>query len=137
MVGTIPKGLPDVVLPGIDGHVALTLMPSAAIIALLGFMEAISIAKAMAAKTGQRIDPNQELIGQGLANLVGARDIILSSRNVYGGTYQLLHDWYGKRSNLDTVIAWFDGFDGALGQAQGETAQDGDGLDPPPGVLLP
>jgi SulP family sulfate permease len=35
-------------------------------------MEAISIAKAMAAKTGQRIDPNQELIGQGLANMVGA-----------------------------------------------------------------
>jgi MFS superfamily sulfate permease-like transporter len=35
-------------------------------------MEAISIAKAMAAKTGQRLDPNQELIGQGLANLLGA-----------------------------------------------------------------
>jgi O-acetylhomoserine/O-acetylserine sulfhydrylase-like pyridoxal-dependent enzyme len=52
-----------------------------------------------------------------LANLVGARDIILSSRNVYGGTYQLLHDWYGKRSNLDTVIAWFDGFDGASFEA--------------------
>jgi MFS superfamily sulfate permease-like transporter len=72
VVGTIPTGLPDFVLPGLDGHSALTLMPTAAIIALLGFMEAISIAKAMAAKTGQRIDPNQELIGQGLANLVGA-----------------------------------------------------------------
>ena len=35
-------------------------------------MEAISIAKAMAAKTGQRLDPNQELIGQGLANMIGA-----------------------------------------------------------------
>ncbi|MEZ4549772.1 MAG: SulP family inorganic anion transporter [Desulfobacterales bacterium] len=35
-------------------------------------MEAISIAKAMAAKTGQRLDPNQELIGQGLANMLGA-----------------------------------------------------------------
>lgn len=46
-----------------------------------------------------------------LANLVGSRDIILASRNVYGGTYQLLNDWYGKRSNLDTVIAWFDSFD--------------------------
>ncbi len=41
------------------------------IISLLGFMEAISIAKAMAAKTGQRLDPNQELIGQGLANIIG------------------------------------------------------------------
>ena len=35
-------------------------------------MEAISIAKAMAGKTGQRLDPNQELIGQGLANIFGA-----------------------------------------------------------------
>jgi SulP family sulfate permease len=41
------------------------------IISLLGFVEAISIAKAMAARTQQRLDPNQELIGQGLSNLVG------------------------------------------------------------------
>ena len=44
-----------------------------------------------------------------LAHLVGHRDIILASRNVYGGTYQLLHDWYGKRANLDVAIEWFDG----------------------------
>ena len=43
------------------------LLTATIIISLLGFMEAISIAKAMAAKTGQRLDPNQELIGQGLA----------------------------------------------------------------------
>ena len=72
MVGDIPKGLPDFSFPEIDGHSAMTLMPSAVIIALLGFMEAISIAKAMAAKTGQRIDPNQELMGQGLANMIGS-----------------------------------------------------------------
>ena len=45
-----------------------------------------------------------------LAHLVGYQDIVLSSRNTYGGTYQLLHDWYGKRSNMDVGIAWFDGF---------------------------
>jgi O-acetylhomoserine/O-acetylserine sulfhydrylase-like pyridoxal-dependent enzyme len=45
-----------------------------------------------------------------LANLVGYNDIVLSSRNVYGGTYQLLHDWYGKKSNLDVAVEWFDGF---------------------------
>jgi O-acetylhomoserine/O-acetylserine sulfhydrylase-like pyridoxal-dependent enzyme len=45
-----------------------------------------------------------------LANLVGYQDVVLSSRNVYGGTYQLLHDWYGKQSNLDVGIEWFDGF---------------------------
>jgi O-acetylhomoserine (thiol)-lyase len=45
-----------------------------------------------------------------LANLVGYQDVVLSSRNVYGGTYQLLHDWYGKASNLDVKVCWFDGF---------------------------
>ncbi len=48
-----------------------------------------------------------------LAHLVGVRDIVLSSRNIYGGTYQLLHDWYAKKSNLDLAVEWFDGFDGA------------------------
>ncbi len=48
-----------------------------------------------------------------LANLVGYEDIVLASRNVYGGTYQLLHDWYGKRSNLNVSVEWFDGESGA------------------------
>jgi SulP family sulfate permease len=72
VVGTIPKGLPSFKVPKLDLSIGLHLLPYAAIISLLGFMEAISIAKAMAAKTGQRLDPNQELIGQGMANLLGS-----------------------------------------------------------------
>lgn len=72
VVGTIPKGLPAFAVPRIDFKVLGQLFPFAAIISLLGFMEAISIAKAMAAKTGQRLDPNQELVGQGLANILGS-----------------------------------------------------------------
>ncbi len=72
VVGVIPEGLPAISVPKIDVGVMLHLLPFAAIISLLGFMEAISIAKAMAAKTGQRLDPNQELIGQGLGNILGA-----------------------------------------------------------------
>ena len=72
VVGVVPKGLPAMSIPKIDMKIMLHLFPYAAIISLLGFMEAISIAKAMAAKTGQRLDPNQELIGQGLANMIGA-----------------------------------------------------------------
>jgi len=72
VVGEIPSGLPTLSMPKIDLGVILHLLPYAAIISLLGFMEAISIAKAMAAKTGQRLDPNQELIGQGLGNILGA-----------------------------------------------------------------
>ncbi|MFC2173090.1 SulP family inorganic anion transporter, partial [Acidobacteriota bacterium] len=72
VVGVIPRGLPKLEAPKIDFGIVATLLPMTAIISLLGFMEAISIAKAMAAKTGQRLDPNQELIGQGLANMVGS-----------------------------------------------------------------
>jgi len=72
VVGTIPRGLPSFQLPKLDLNIGLHLLPYAVIISLLGFMEAISIAKAMAAKTGQRLDPNQELIGQGIANVLGS-----------------------------------------------------------------
>jgi sulfate permease, SulP family len=72
VVGIVPKGLPAFSLPKIELPMLIHLFPYAAIISLLGFMEAISIAKAMAGKTGQRLDPNQELIGQGLANIIGA-----------------------------------------------------------------
>ena len=72
VVGDIPKGLPKIGIPNITVSVFLQLLPYAIIISLLGFMEAIAIAKAMAAKTGQRLDPNQELIGQGLSNILGS-----------------------------------------------------------------
>ena len=72
VVGVIPSGLPTFSIPDINFRIVLHLFPFAAIISLLGFMEAISIAKAMAAQTGQRLDPNQELIGQGLGNILGS-----------------------------------------------------------------
>lgn len=72
VVGSIPSGLPSFALPKFSWDLIVTLLSSALVISLVGFMEAISIAKAMAAKTKQRIDPNQELLGQGLANLIGS-----------------------------------------------------------------
>ncbi len=72
VIGVIPKGLPSLSIPRLEISVFIQLFPYAVIISLLGFMEAIAIAKAIAAKTGQRIDPNQELIGQGLANILGS-----------------------------------------------------------------
>lgn len=72
VVGQVPAGLPSFSVPSIDPDQALELLPYAVIISLLGFMEAISVAKAMASRTGQRIDPDQELVGQGLANIIGS-----------------------------------------------------------------
>lgn len=72
IVGKIPEGLPTITMPELTLKSFFKLLPTAIIISLLGFMEAIAIAKAMAAKTGQKLDPNQELIGQGLANILGS-----------------------------------------------------------------
>ncbi len=72
VVGAIPAGIPDIELPQLKWDTLLKLLPTALIIALVGFMEAISIAKSMATRTKQRISPDQELIGQGLANIVGS-----------------------------------------------------------------
>lgn len=72
IVGKVPEGLPTIAMPELTLKSFIKLLPTAIIISLLGFMEAIAIAKAMAAKTGQKIDANQELIGQGLANIFGS-----------------------------------------------------------------
>ena len=72
VVGAIPPGLPALELPELDLRVLPQLISYALIISLLGFMEAVSVAKAMAAQTGQRLDPNKELIGQGMGNIAGS-----------------------------------------------------------------
>ncbi len=72
MVGAIPRGLPRFSLPRFDLAVLPHLAAAAVILSFLGFMEAISIAKSIAARTGCRVDPDQELIGQGLANISGS-----------------------------------------------------------------
>ncbi|MEJ1353773.1 MAG: sulfate permease [Candidatus Sedimenticola sp. (ex Thyasira tokunagai)] len=70
VVGMVPQGLPGLSTPtDFDWSIVTSLISYAVIIALVGFMEAIAIAKAMAAKTKQRLDANQELVGQGLSNL--------------------------------------------------------------------
>lgn len=70
VVGSIPDGLPGFSVPSAEWSEVSGLMGTAVAIGLIGFMEAISIAKAMAARTQQKLDPNQELVGQGLSNLV-------------------------------------------------------------------
>ena len=72
VVGGIPEGLPSIAMPHLEMDKLTSLLSAALVISLVGFMEAISIAKAIAAKTKQRLDPNQELIGQGLSNIVGS-----------------------------------------------------------------
>jgi sulfate permease, SulP family len=72
IVGEIPKGLPPLTVPEFDIELWRSLLVSSLIIALIGFVESISVAQTLAAKRRQRIDPNQELIGLGVANIAGA-----------------------------------------------------------------
>lgn len=72
VVGNIPAGLPSFTIPAMDLGVMSGLLGTAFIMALIGFMEATSISRALAAKSREKLDPNQELIGQGLANMVGS-----------------------------------------------------------------
>ena len=72
VVGEIPRGLPSFRAPSIDLGVVPHLAMGAITITLVGLMEVMAIAKTIATKTKQQIDINQELIGQGVSNLVGS-----------------------------------------------------------------
>ena len=70
VVGYVPAGLPALAWPDFSMAVAIDLVGKAIVIAVVGYMEAISVAKAIAAQTRQRIDANQGLVGQGLGNII-------------------------------------------------------------------
>ncbi len=69
MIGALPSGLPQITLPELTWFHTRELFASAIAIATLGLIQAVSIAKTIAIKTGQPINANQEFIGQGLANI--------------------------------------------------------------------
>ncbi len=72
LVGEIPAQLPPLSSPDFSLETIKMLAPEGFAIALLGLIEAVSISRAVASKSNQRIDPNQEFIGQGLSNIFGS-----------------------------------------------------------------
>ncbi len=72
LVGEIPRHLPPPSSPEFSFSTIKALAPEAFAVALLGLIEAVSISRAVATKSNQRIDSNQEFIGQGLSNIVGS-----------------------------------------------------------------
>ena len=71
-VGAIPTGLPPLAVPLFDPGLWTSLAVPALLIAVIGFVESVSVAQTLAAKRRQRIDPDQELIGLGTSNLAAA-----------------------------------------------------------------
>jgi SulP family sulfate permease len=72
IVGPIPAGLPSFASPTFDLGLIHELLPSAVAIALLGLLEALAMAKAIASQTGQKLDLNQQCLSEGLANFTGS-----------------------------------------------------------------
>jgi SulP family sulfate permease len=69
LVGEVPSGLPAFTMPSLDIGLWSQLAVSALLISVVGFVESVSVGQTLAAKRRQRIDPDQELIGLGTANL--------------------------------------------------------------------
>ena len=72
IVGAVPQGLPPLTMPKFSLDLWSSLLTSAVLISVIGFVESISVAQTLAAKKRQRIDPDQELIGLGAANIGAA-----------------------------------------------------------------
>ncbi len=72
IVGEVPQSLPPLTLPGFSPDLMQQLLVPAILISIIGFVESVSVAQTLAAKKRQRIDPDQELIGLGAANIGAA-----------------------------------------------------------------
>lgn len=72
VVGSVPQSLPPLTLPSVSPDLLRQLAVPALLISVIGFVESISVAQTLAAKKRQRVDPDQELIGLGAANLGAA-----------------------------------------------------------------
>ncbi|MGP9805776.1 SulP family inorganic anion transporter [Paracoccus sp. NSM] len=69
IVGAVPQGLPPLTLPAFSGDLVSALLVPALLISVIGFVESVSVGQTLAAKRRERIDPDQELIGLGAANI--------------------------------------------------------------------
>ncbi len=72
VIGDVPASLPAFDVPSLDLAQMEALSTSAFAIAVLGLLEALAMAKAISARTGQRLDLNQQCLSEGLANFVGS-----------------------------------------------------------------
>ncbi|MFM7483303.1 MAG: SulP family inorganic anion transporter [Burkholderiaceae bacterium] len=72
IVGAVPSGLPVLTLPSIDINALNAIALPALLISLVGFVESVSVAQSLALKRGERISPNKELMGIGVANVASA-----------------------------------------------------------------
>ena len=105
-IGDLPRGLPGVNISFLASAGWLALLPSAALIALIGYVESISVARALAFRRKERVDANQELIALGASNLAAAS---VGAMPVAGGFARSMVNFdAGARTQLAGLVtaAW-------------------------------
>ncbi len=103
VVGVIPQGLPSFGLPPIDLTASVALLPSAFVMALISFMEAMSSSKIIAIRTRTRWDENRELIGQGLAKVAAAFCLSMPVSGSFSRS--ALNLSAGAKTKLSSIVA--------------------------------
>ncbi|MFC2085883.1 SulP family inorganic anion transporter [Bacteroidota bacterium] len=103
IVGDVPGGLPSVFIPAIDFAAMRALLPAALTISLVGFMESIAVAKVYARKHRYTISADQELVGLGLANIVGS--LFRAYPTTGGFSRTAVNDQAGARTNVASLIS--------------------------------
>lgn len=103
VVGTIPPGIPPLALPSASASDIATLLPFAFAIAFIALANTISVAKATARTTGDRVENKQELLAQGLANIASG----LSHSAPVAGSFSssAVNARTGARSSMSAVFA--------------------------------
>lgn len=105
VVGSIPSGFPVLGFPLPSPEFARQLLPAAFFISLVGYVESVSIAKVLASRRRERVDPNQELIGLGAANAAAA---FAGGMPVAGGFSRTMVNYgAGARTQLASIITAF------------------------------
>lgn len=104
IVADIPKGLPDVGLPNFSFEDFKALIPAAFTIALIAFMEAISVAKAIEEKhTDYKVDANQELVALGASNFAGS--FFKSYPGTGGFSRSAVCDQAGAKTGISSIVS--------------------------------
>ncbi len=105
LIGIVPAAFPPLSVPNFSFHTWQQLAPAALAVTLFALTEAVSISRSLAARTGELVDGNQEFIGQGLSNLVGAffsGYVATGSFNRSGVNYEA-----GARTPMASIFAAF------------------------------
>jgi len=103
VVGDITAGLPTFTPHLLSTELIFELLPTVAIMGIVGYAEAISIAQYVAKKTKTRLDPNKELFGQGIANLMGSFFQSFPTSGSFSRT--ALNFQAGARTNLSSITS--------------------------------